>query len=82
MLEEGSVLTQTQRNDISTETGIKRNTILHELPTVHLFASFPINVTHLFMNISKDLMELWKVQNVHLNRHNIIDDCNNQTKDP
>ena len=51
---------------IRRDSGIQRRTEIFKIATVFPFASFPHDTMHIFMNISKDLLDLLKGTNHHL----------------
>lgn len=52
--------TKHKRNRLRTETGIEMRTVLYEIPTLVPFESFPLDVMHIVMNLTNDLVTLWK----------------------
>lgn len=50
------------------ETGVKSSYVIHSLPSIVLFDSFPIDTMHLGHNVSMDLIDLLKGDNKRLIR--------------
>lgn len=67
-LRDSSSLSRKQRSCLSTETGVKRETRIFEIPSIVPFYSFPLDTMHLGMNITRDMLELFKGENLHLGR--------------
>lgn len=61
-----AAINNSQKTSIIVRTGIKPRTALYNIPTIQPFASFPHDSMHHIMNVSKDLLEIWKGQNRHL----------------
>ncbi|PXF41662.1 hypothetical protein BWQ96_08613 [Gracilariopsis chorda] len=61
-------ISKAERRRISRAHGIKWKTELLGLPTLIPYKSFSIDMMHETMNITRDLMEIWKGENLHLSR--------------
>ena len=47
------------RADLQIATGITEGSVAFRLPSIIPYASFPIDIMHLFYNIGKDMIRLW-----------------------
>lgn len=63
-------ISNTAKGNITVRTGIKPKTSLYSLLTIRPFTSFPHDSMHHIMNVTKDLFEIWKGENRHLNNTN------------
>ena len=52
-------LTGRSRTDQQIATGITQGSVVFRLPSIIPYASFPIDIMHLFYNIGKDMIRLW-----------------------
>lgn len=52
--------TQRERTLVQRDTGITQPTVLSSVSTIVLFTSFPLNIMHLFSNISKEMQCIWQ----------------------
>lgn len=48
-----------ERNLMRTDTGVRESSILFGLPTILPFRSFPVDIMHLFYNVSSEMLKLW-----------------------
>lgn len=67
-LRDNSGFSKRQRQALSTESGLKKRSAVFELDSVIPFASFPVDMMHLLMNLVREMVELWKGDNHHLRR--------------
>ena len=63
-----SSISERAKKALSLDTGLKGRTIIHELSTFKPFEFFPIDTMHLGMNITKDLLDIFRGTNRHLLR--------------
>lgn len=55
-----------KRRMLTKSTIIKRRTFLYDISSLAPFQSFPLDVMHIFLNTTKDLIALWKGENRYL----------------
>lgn len=67
-LRDSSVFSKRRRQALSTKSGLKKRTAVFDLDSVIPFASFPVDMMHLLMNLVTGMVELWKGDNHHLRR--------------
>lgn len=48
------------RKRLTTETSVVMRTVLYDIPTFIPFKSFPLDVMHIVMNLTGDMVTLWK----------------------
>lgn len=58
-LDEARCVGESSLRSVRTSTGVKQKTILLSLPSIVPFYSFPVDIMHLFFNVSKDILSIW-----------------------
>lgn len=61
-----TTISNAEKASITVRTGIKPKTAIYSILTIKPFTSFPHDSMHHIMNVTKDLLEIWKGENRHL----------------